>query len=604
MNPFEPNQNKRNISYISTNFDKIKQSLVDYSKYYYPNTFKDFSEGSVGMMFTEQVAYVGDILSFYVDSRLQESLINYAGERKSLINHARANGYKVKTTTPSQTILDVYQVVPSKINSLGEHEPDLSVVQNIKEGMTCQTSDSISFITRDPVDFNINTPSSPRDSTVYARDQDGFPQSYLIKKSVNAFSATKKTVNINISDPIPARQIELEEDNVIFVESVVDSQGNRWYEVDYLAQENIPVAEDINFFFGEDSARESNVPKLLKYIKTSNKFITHVTENNTTIIEFGSGTDSGFDEQVTFAPFNPNDKFTYRKTNTYGRTPTNTTLTITYYFGGGVDSNVVSNSITNLARIEYEASIIELNPDIIDLYRDIRRSTRVTNPIPATGGGGPDTDEEIRQNAILKSHSQNRLVSQLDYESLIYSMPSIYGKVDKVWASRDLFKDNVVNIYILSSNSEGNLIPPSEILLENVKTYVNNYRMLSERIQIIPGHIINIGVEYKIKVVKGFSKQEVLSNTKTVVKEFFDAKNQGFFKPIDISQVQLKIGNVTGVQSVSYVKVKNLTAANGEYSRNEYDIDYATRDNMIYPSQDPSIFEVKYPSIDIKGILS
>lgn len=597
------NQNKKNISYLSTNFDKIKQSLIDYSKYYFPNSYKDFSDGSVGMMFTEQVAYVGDVMSFYIDTKLQESMVSYANERKNLINHAISNGYKIKVSSPSQVLLDVYQIIPSKTDDFGEQVPDFATVQNIKEGMTCQTSDGISFISKEPIYFHINSPESPMEYEVFARDQNGIPQSFLLKKTVPAFSAERKTVSFEITDPEPFRKIILDETDVISIEAIIDSEKNKWYEVNYLAQENIPIAQNVDFLFSNEHSKNSTVSKLLKYIKTSNKFIVYVGEDNRTIIQFGDGNDSGFVESVENSPTRQQTSLSRFGSNSYGKSPKNTTLYITYLRGGGINSNVISNSINTITGVEYEIDLLDLTPALSDLYREIRQSVRVTNPQPSTGGSEGDTNEEIRQNILLKKHSQNRIVNQGDYENVLYSMPAIYGKIEKAFSKRDPFSLGTTNIFILSSDNFGKLTKPNGILIKNIKEYINNYRILSENIQILAGDIINVGVDYKIKILSGYSKRDVSDSVNSKIKEFFDIKNQWFFQPIDLSQLQIAIGQIEGVQTVSEIRIFNLNITHGDYSESEYNIEYATRDNVIYPSLDPSIFEIKYPSVDIKGVI-
>lgn len=605
-------QNKKNISYLSKDFNQLKQSLIDFSKYYYPNTYKDFGESSTGMMFMELASYAGDVMAFYTDSQVQESILTLATERKNIINEANSAGYKIKNTSPSQVLIDVYQVIPSVVDGNGDTVPDYNYVQTIKEGMNVSTSDGISFITSEVLDFNVNTNVSPRELTVFQRDQNGIPQNYILKKSVKAFSANRRSVDIIVGTATKYYTINLEEPNVIEIENITDSDGQKWYEVDCLAQELVPVTIKNNYSNNQSLYPDrSFTPYILKYIRTSNRFVTRIDANNLTYIEFGAGTDELYDEEFLMTPNNlalspsrinnSTDPSNILNTRSYGRAPANTTLTITYLYGGGVNTNVSSNSIINVNSIEFDGDDRDITADELKIIKSVRASVRITNPEPASGGGDAETDEEIRNNAIAHINAQKRAVTAEDYELRCYSLPTKYGSIAKAFAKKSEFGTNSIDIYLLSYDENKKLSPINTSLGENLRTYLGTYKLMTDSISLVDGNIINIGIDFKITVQTGYLKKEVLSNCIKVVQNFMNIDNWRFNQPIDISRIQMEIGNVDGVQSVLSVRVKNLTKADGNYSVNVYDIPFATRDNIIYPSIDPCVFELKYPNKDIRG---
>jgi hypothetical protein len=369
------------------------------------------------------------------------------------------------------------------------------------------------------------------------------------------------------------------------------------------------------------SAYRDTAPFLIKFLRTSRRFVTGTNADDTTFIEFGAGTNVKDDEiiipnvntvsnQSLFRTENVSyDPANFLSSKSYGQAPANTTLTIRYVTGGGVASNVNANSITNVTSVEFFGDITELPNLEQNLTSTVRRSIKVNNPVPAVGGMGSESNDSIRTNALANHSAQNRAVTQQDYIIRSYAMPSKYGSIAKAYAiadqSIDTSKKNynpfAVNLYILCYNSQKKLIISNLAIQENLKNYLNQYRMLTDSVNIIDGYIINIGVDFGIIVYKNYNKRDVLTNCLTKVQEYFDIDNAQFCQPINLSRLELEISRVDGVQSVNYLKLKNLTLRNGDYSQYEYDIQSATVDKIIYPSLDPSVFEVKYPTKDIVG---
>ena len=668
LKPLDKNwgNNKKSISYIGKDFATLKQNLIEFTKTYFPNTYSDFNESSPGMVFVEQAAAIGDMLSFYQDTQLKESMLSYATERKNVIALAQSLGYKPKITTPAVTTLNIYQLIPA--TGVGvNNTPDESYYLKIKDGLEVESaSDSnIIFRTVDSIDFANPT---DRELDVYERDVDGTPLKYLITKKVKAISATEKTTSIQFDDDSDYPNRTLTDTDIISIVSITEEDGSKWYEVPYLAQESIFVEQaNIESNTGELSVSSSVVPYILEVQKVPRRYSIKVNSDNTIDLQFGTGNNSN-DE--TLLPNTKNiglglansvsrlnqgiDPSNFLKTNTFGIAPTNKTLIVKYLVGGGISSNVNTEDLTRIKRIEFEEDLLAVED--VSIYNEIKNTVAVENVEAAVGGRGAETIEEIRQNALATFGSQNRAVTRQDYVVRALSMPERYGSVAKVYVSPDGEIDNnspssilsspqniaefvnvvqslqtattqqiqtelvkylnqkktsigevnnpfAINMYVLSYDQNKKLTLLNKAVKQNLKTYLGEYRMVTDAVNIIDGFVINIGVDFEIVVYSNYNKREVLTNCLTELQDYFNIDNWTFNKPINISELELILANVDGVMSVPMVKISNICRSdnNENYSPNRYNIDEATKGKIVYPSLDPSIFEVKYPNKDIKG---
>lgn len=647
------NTGKKELKYINKDFNSFRDALIQYAQTYFPNTYKDFNTASPGTMFIEQAAYVGDVLSYYGDYQLKESLLNYAGERKNVIALANYLGYKTKPTKAAVTTVDVYQLIPSIKNINNEYVPDNTYALSLREYMQLVNSAGVHYLTTDSVDFSLDTKNSPRESTVYSRDDYGVPQFFLLKKSVNVISGKIVTASFNLNAAQAFLNIPLNENNIIDILDVRDSDNNRWYQVDYLAQDLI-FSEEENTSVNDSDLFQYNttVPKLLKSFITSRKFTVNTNANNVTYLQFGPGTESLSDEIIypsqeligiglqNISNLNLSyDSSKILNTNTMGQAPANTTLTIKYIVGGGVLSNCASDDIKTVVSVEFATDTSGFTPSQLALIQTVKNSLRVTNPIAATGGADSESVDEIRQNALAYFASQNRAVTTDDYTSRIYNLPPRFGTIAKAYiisnsnlnvninkyvsgfnnnneqvtlindatsnyfrkVNYDISNPFSINLYILSYDSNKNLTRINNALLYNLRKYLEKYKLLTDGINIIDGYIINFGIDFKISVFNNYNKRDVLNTCIQKVKDFFVIDKWTFNQPINISQLELEIAKVEGVQSVVDIKFKNLTINDGNYSPHEYNLEQATSNKIIYPSLDPSVFEVKYPDNDIKG---
>ena len=648
------NNSRREIKYLNRDFSSFKTSLIEYSKTYFPRTYKDFSDASPGMMFIEMASYIGDVLSYYTDYQFKESLMPYAEERKNVLALANYLGYKTKPTKSSTTNIDLYQLIPSTKDSNNNYIPDNNYALKIREYMEVSNESGVSFITIDPVDFSLDSKFSPREVTVYSRDNYGIPQFFLLKKSVKVIAGKITTSSFTVGSAIPFYKISLSENNVIDIIDVKDSDNNKWYEVDYLAQDLIfTETENTSFTNNTYVQYSSEVPKLIKSFKTSRKFVVNVTANNITYLEFGAGTDATSDEVIypnselvgiglkNISNLNLNyDTSKLLNSETFGQSPSNTVLTVQYLVGGGLTSNSPSDTIKNISSVTFLNDISGLTPSQNSLLTTVKNSFRISNPNPAVGGQNEESVEEIRQNALANFGSQNRTVTVDDYISRIYSIPPRFGSIAKVMVipnsnlsistnqtllngfvnnenqttlinnslennfrkvNFDVSNPFSLNLYVLSYNSNKNLTQTNEALVYNIRHYLQKYKIISDSINIIDGYIINIGVDFKILVYNNFNRKEVLDQCLQKAKDFFNVDKWYFNQPININQLELELAKVEGVQSISEVTFKNLNQNDGDYSPHEYNLFEATHNKIIYPSLDPSVFEVKFPDNDIRG---
>ena len=609
---------KRDIKYINRDFSDFRQRLIEYSKTYFPNTYNDFSPSSPGMLFMEQTAYVGDVLSFYLDNQLQENFIQYARQTNNIFELSYMFGYKPKTTSAAQATIDFYQQLPS-ITSGSITLPDYSYAVTIDENTTVDSnSGGDSFIIQDKIDFSLSSSEDPTEISVYQISGNS-PQYYLLKKSRNAISSTINSTTFDFTDPQPFQTVNLSDTNIIKILDIFDSEGNQWYEVDHLGQEMVFQSKN-NTNINDPNAIANNgtTPSILELKKVQRRFATRFTSLSNLQIQFGSGTSTDNDEEIIPNPDNvgiglpfKKDKLTsayspsnFLHTGTYGVSPSSTTLTVRYLTGGGVTSNASQNTLTNLDTSLISFNNINLNSTTANY---IFQSLSTSNPLAASGGKDGDTLEEIRQNSLSLIASQQRSVTADDYLIRALSMPSEYGAVAKAYIEQPKLTDDQVstietlNLFCLSKDADGYLFPPSTLLKQNLRTYLSQYRIIGDNIEIRDAFIINIALNFEIIVLPEYNNNEVLIRCVEELKSHFEIDKWQLNQPIFLRDLFILLDKIKGVQTVKDITITNKAGATTGYSPYAYDILGATQNQVIYPSLDPSIFELKYPNQDIKG---
>ena len=606
----------RDIKYINRDFSQLRQTLIDYSKTYFPTTYTDFSPTSPGMMFMEMAAYIGDILSFYQDNQFQETFLQYARETSNLYDLAYMFGYKPRVTGVATVDLDFYQQVPANTIT---NTPDYSYSLIIPENTSVTPNNGLTgaFLIEDPIDFSTSSSMDPTTVSVYS--QIGNTVDYfLLKKTRKAISATINTITLDFGSPVEFDTRIINAGNIIGILDITDSDGNTWYEVNNLGQESVyePLANinpnDPNTYIDTDA------PNLLKIKSVARRFATRFINSGSLQIQFGAGTSNDVTEEITpnadnvglGLPFEK-DKLTtafspqnFIFNNTYGIAPSNTTLTVRYLTGGGVAANVPAGVITTLNT----GNITFKNNNVGAFANTIFNTLAINNSQAASGGGSGDTNEEIRQNSISNFQTQLRNVTQDDYLVRALSLPSDYGTIAKAYIEKSKLSTMIpgqtpttLDLYILTFDSNGNLKTASPALKQNLSTYLSQYRVIGDSVNIKDGFIINIGCNFEITIRPNFNNNEVLRNCILAVQQFFALDNWQMNEPIQLKQINLLLDAIEGVQTVKNVEIVNKVGTSLGYSQYAYDIPGATLDNVIYPSLDPMIFEVKYPGTDIQG---
>ena len=606
---------KRNLTYLNKDFTEFRSSLINYSRTYFPTTYNDFSPSSPGMMLIEMASYVGDVMSFYLDNQYQETFLQYARQTNNVFDLAYMFGYKPKVTGVAMADIDFFQRVPASGSTFA---PDFRYALIVSANSSIQSSlnNNTSFLVEDPVDFTVSSSGDPTEITIYATAA-GNPSEYLLKKPRKAISATVNTTTFTFTTPQEFATVNLIDNDIIGILDIVDSDGNEWYEVDYLAQEMIYKSiknanlNDPNYY-----TDGSNTPFLLQLEQVQRRFVTRVINETTTQLQFGAGTTADTDEEIVpnsnnvglGLPFEK-DKLTaaYSPTNfifnnTYGIAPSSTTLTVRYLTGGGISANVQANTLTTF---NGTLNFTTYNLSGAQQYFD---SFAVNNPRAASGGQDGDTLEEIRQNASSNFATQLRNVTQDDYLVRALAMPPKFGVVSKAYIEPTKVQNvgqgeinTTLDLYVLSSNNLNQLTTGSAALKQNLSTYLSQYRIIGDTISIKDAFIVNIGVEFDIITLPEYVNNEVLTNCISELQAYFANSEWQINEPIILRELYILLDRIEGVQIVKNITILNKVGVGNGYSQFAYDVQGANIGEVIYPSIDPMIFEVKYPQSDIRG---
>jgi len=621
------NNTKRDIKYLNRDFNNFRNELINFSKRYFPDTFNDFSPASPAMIFIEMASYVGDVMSFYLDNQIQENFLQFARQSNNIYNLAYMFGYKPKVTSAATVQLELFQQVPALYNGT-TYVPDYRYALKILNNTViteASAQNATEFLLTEDVDFTISSSADPTEVTIYELTGT-IPTYYLLKKTRSAISATISSVTFDFDDPVEFDTRNINDNNIIGILDAIDSDGNEYNEVDYLGQETIfKKLKNTNlnnpYYNADDDA-----PYILKTEKVQRRFAARFTDASNLQIQFGSGKAADEDEEIIpnqnnvgiGLPFGQSKLFTayspknFIFTDTYGVAPSNTSITFRYLVGGGLSSNVAANRVTQIdtSRTQF----LSQNLDGV-LANYVFNSIAVNNPQAAVGGQDGDTLQEIRQNSLSNYGTQQRIVTLDDYIVRSLSMPPDYGNLSKVYAevpkvnnintinNESLLMNNIktINLYVLSSNTENQLTNASDLVKQNLRTYLNEYRMLGDSVEIRDAFIINIGIEFEIIVLPNYNSNFVLAACIERIVEYFKIDNWQINQPILLKDLAINLDKVDGVQIVKNITITNKFGLTSGYSELAYDMDSALIGDTIYPSLDPMIFELKYPNTDIRG---
>lgn len=615
----------KQINYLSRDYQTIRTDLINYLKAFFPEQWQDFNVASPGMALLELNAYVGDLLSFSIDKKYNELFLDGVQQRSAVYRMAKTFGFKVPGTRPSLTIVDLTIEVPTTASG-----PDYSYTPLLRPGLQIRGGGQ-TFETVYDVDFSSDFSEDGRANRtiqpILNGNQDLIKYRILKREVVKAGISKILKIEVPSGTQKPFMQFTLPETNVLeIVDVIIDKTGvglnktptyedfhdvsKRYWEVDYLATDKIFINEDWN----------SNTPnsgvKIGKYLEISKRFIKEFMSDGSCKLTFGGGSEN----------YDSYNDYLQNLTNTNGCTtmtnlnvsslllnpslgemvPGNSTIYIKYRIGGGTLSNIGSNVLQSVSNING----IIMGTDAT-LNQAVLSSIRANNPIPAIGGRGLPTVNEIKNYIASNFASQDRCVTLEDYISRAYQIPGKFGAPFRIYG---VVEDNKIILYILTKDANGklNAISTGEIK-RNLVTYLTAYRTINDFVEINDGKFINLDLEVDLFTDKTYNASEVKLNAILKIKEFFVTDNWQMNQNIYVSQLTDILREVPGVINVVDIRFYNLeggpysTVLSSQISSDRtQDINlgvYRTRldyiDNAIY-STPLSMFEVRYPEKDIK----
>jgi hypothetical protein len=585
------------IDYTHRDFETIQQDLLEIAERFYPDSFQDFSEASFGSLMIDAVSYVGDQLSFYLDYNVNESFLDTAYQYSNVVRHGAVLGYKFTGRPSTYGEVALFILAPATTAGIG---PDTDYLPILKRGTVMGTDNGLSFVLTENVDF-----ANPTNTFVVARTDPstGAPTFYAVKAYGKVVSGNFGQERIAVGAFERFRTVTLEAQNVAEIISVFDTEGNEYFEVDYLVQDTI-FKEIPNSNFQND-----NVPSIIKPTLVSRKFVTQMIRDTVTL-QFGSGKLANSD--VVANPQNfAVDVFgkTYTNTTTFdpsrlsqndsfGVVPTNTTLIVTYRTTNGINSNVATGGITNVITANFDFN----NRDtlVTSKVRAVERSIEATNEEPITGDVAYPTTNEVKQRIYDTFPTQNRAVTQADYENLAYRMHSKFGAIKRCSVQKDLdSQKRNLNMYVVSEDTAGKLVLANSTIKNNLKTWLNQYRMINDTIDILDPYILNFGINFVVKPQKMSDKFIVIDNCVEALRRHFE---QPLFigEALYISDIYKVLKDVTGVLDV--VKVNVFLKSGGNYSTASIDINKnISPDGSYLAVPNNAIMELKFPDVDIIG---
>lgn len=592
-------EKKPAINYTSRNFETIKNDLVNYAKRYYPNQFKDFSANSFGSLMLDSVAYVGDILSFYLDYQVNESFLSTAIDYENVIKLSKQMGYNPDLSPASYGILTFFILIPAS-----DGAPDFSYSPVLRRGSKFSTTNGNLFTLVEDVNFRDDT----KVETVVGNvdSETGTPTNYAIRARGQAVSGELAIQQVEIGGYEKFRKINVNGENITEIVSVTDSQGNFYYEVDYLTQNTIYIPL-IN-----RGADKKTVPNILKPISVARRFVVS-KEQDRVILQFGFGTNEAREEvlnpgnvllnqhgkkYITDKSFDPAALI---ETDKMGISPSDTVLTIIYRVNTAEDTNAATNTITQVVENDMDFG----NPDTLSEASlvTVRESLEVINEEPFVGSMPFPSSDEIKNRAYGAYARQNRIVTKEDFIASTYAMPANFGAIKKVNVSQDSdsFNQRNINMYVLSEDNENKLISANTTIKNNLKTWITQYKMINDTIDILDGNIINLGISFKFAAFSNVDKYSALETAKNDLADFF-ARRRSYEigEPFRITDVFSVLKNSTSVLDV--IEVDVFVKSGGIYADTNFSIDeFISPDGRIIFIPEDHCFEIKYPDSDILG---
>jgi len=591
------------IKYTSRDFSSIKSDLVEHAKRYYTDTYKDFNEGSFGSLMMDTVAYVGDILSFYLDYQVNESFLDTATEYNNILKIARQMGYKYATNKGSAGIATFYIQIPA--DNAGN--PDWSYAPILRKGSLFSTNDRATFILNEDVRF-----SQMNRFVVLRTSTNGTPLTYGVESHGTVISGIIERAVVEVGDYQKFLKLRLSRSNIVEILDVFDAEGNEYFEVEHLSQ-NIIYQSVLNMD-GDTAklAKEIIKPRIVprrftvenevaaSYLQFGASSDITLPENKSMIADPGTAVLQMFGKNyISSDSFDPtrlqnNDKF--------GIAPSKTTLYIRYrYNPANITLNFGANSLINVTN----ASFLFENEDTLlqTKMSAVETSLEVRNEGPIVGEVSGFDAEELKLKVKGLFSAQNRAVTAGDYKALAYNMPAKYGSIKRVNAVREQnsLKRNL-NLFVLCEDGDGYLCPSNEIVKTNLKTWLSNSKMINDSVDILDGKIVNYGIEYTATVSNTRNREDVLAliNEKLSIEL---SRVGDFGEPFFISKITDAIRRIDGV--IDVISVRVVEKVGGRYSDARFNFDERLKHDFGTYIDVPLnvVMELKYPSADIKGTI-
>ncbi len=600
MAKYDDKNKKVPIRYTSRDFNNIKQDLVNYAKRYYPDSYKDFNEASFGSLMFDTVAYTGDILSFYLDYQTNESFLDTANEYNNVVKLTRQMGYKYRGRPSTHGYVSFFILVPADSNGL---QPDSKYIPILKRRTEVASDAGENFLLTEDVDFR-----NASNEIVVGRvnSSTGLPTHYIIKATGRVISGRLQQKNVNMGEFRKFNRIFIGDGNISEILECTDTEGHEYYEVENLAQDVI-YREIPN----SDLTSRDVTPMILKPYAVPRRFVVERNRGQT-FMQFGYGSEEDIKIDKVVDPANivldqfgrdyvlntDFDPANLLGSDKFGVSPVNTTLRILYRSNDSDNPNASVGSVSQIVRALYSfEDRINLDAEKIN---DIQGSLECTNEAQIVGHANIPSTEELKIRTKSFFATQNRAVTRDDYKSLVYNMPAKYGAIKRcaILQDRDSFKRNL-NMYLISENAAGNLTPSNDILKSNVKTWLNQHRMVNDTLDIMDAKIINLSISFVIVTKGGYDKFRVLDNCLRTIRARF-TRHFDIAEPLSYTEIYSILNRIEGVADTSDVTVLNQNG--GAYSNTGLDISKnTTPDGRFIACPLNCIFEVKFPTIDIKG---
>ena len=598
----------RTRSYLNRDFDSFRADLLRYARTYFPDKIQDFSESSVGGMFLDMAAYVGDVSSYYLDHQFRELSVDTAVETANIQNLLRMAGVKVVGASPAIVTLSISIVVPAVVVA-GKYVPNESLLPKIIAGSSAVSKSGVPFEIDDDLDFAEKSGSSLIASySVATRDTSGNPATFIVKRDVTCLSGKQVTENFTIDSTFRAfRTISLSNSNVTEIVSVRDSEGNKYYEVESLTQDTV---FDSVINTGPD---RDMVPYALELVPAPYRFTSTMSlGSGITTLQFGSGDARSLDNdivpdpgQVALPIFGRKqvariaiDPSSILNTSTLGYSPTGTTVVVRYRCGGGVEHNVDVGAVSEFTRLS-----LKFPTDSNQAANArVRASISVTNPTIAAGGDAAPSIDDLKLRVSAARNAQNRIVSVPDLLSRVYTMPSSYGRAYRAGVAPSKVDPAITNLYICSRNAQSQIVSSPDTHKKNLRTYLNQFRLISDNIDILDAQILNCRIRYTVTIEYDQNKRTVLQAVNSRLKTLLSTSNFQIGQPLVIGDIMNVIVNTSGVSGVSSIRVESVSDAfeGRTYSGSTFNVLDLTQQGVV-KCPAGSIFELKYPDYDIVG---